>query len=118
MKPMDDSELVKRDTGLVMRFARSERFFPMAVEPYLERCHLIPSGPQGAVEMLLHLTEPVKARDRQTAQRGVFPALRQRSFGSIPDIWIWWGMLCQLPRWAQAGSRQAGAGSGSRPSWR
>ena len=58
---MDDGRLLKKYEP-VLRFAKSERFFPMAVEPYLERCHLLPSGPQGAVEMLLHLNDPVGTR--------------------------------------------------------
>lgn len=88
---MDDSELLRRYEP-VLRFARSERFFPMAVEPYLERCHLIPSGPQGAVEMLLHLTEPVKTRVGRLHSGEYF--LRFVNDPLIDsDIWSWWGGL-------------------------
>ena len=34
---MTDHELLKKYEP-VLRFAKSERFFPMAVEPYLEKC--------------------------------------------------------------------------------
>src|SRR4026207_1168136 len=54
---MIDEELLKCYEP-VLRFAKSERFFPMAVEPYLERCQILPSGPQGVVELLSHLNEP------------------------------------------------------------
>ena len=50
---MNDSELLKKHEP-VLRFAKSERFFPMAVEPYLEKCTLHPSGPQGVVGLLSH----------------------------------------------------------------
>ncbi len=42
-----------------LRFAKSERFFPMAVEPYLEKCTLFPSGPEGVLEQLEHLSNPI-----------------------------------------------------------
>ena len=47
---MDDLELLKKYEP-VLRFAKSERFYPMAVEPYLEKCMLFPSGPLGAAEL-------------------------------------------------------------------
>ena len=88
---MDDQELLKKFEP-VLRFARSERFFPMAVEPYLERCHLFPSGPQGAVEMLLHLNEPVKACISKLHSGEYF--LRFVNDPLIDsDIWVWWGIL-------------------------
>src|ERR1041384_5354801 len=48
---MDDSELLKKYEP-VLRFAKSERFFPKAVEPYLEKCMIFPSAPQGVAGLL------------------------------------------------------------------
>ena len=50
---MDDAELLRKYEP-VLRFAKSERFFPMAVEPYLEKCTIHPSGPQGVMGLLAH----------------------------------------------------------------
>jgi len=58
---MNDSELLKKYEP-VLRFAKSERFFPMAVEPYLEKCTIFPSGPQGVVGLLSHPHEPLVTR--------------------------------------------------------
>jgi len=88
---MLDSELLRKYEP-VLRFAKSERFFPMAVEPYLERCYLLPSGPQGAVEELLHLNEPVRTRIGKLYSGEYF--LRFINDPLIDsDIWIWWGVL-------------------------
>ncbi|HSM70762.1 MAG TPA: hypothetical protein VK851_04400 [Anaerolineales bacterium] len=88
---MQDSELLKKYEP-VLRFAKSERFFPMAVEPYLEKCNLLPSGPQGAVEMLLHLDDPVKTRIEKVKTGEYF--LRFVNDPLIDsDIWTWWGAL-------------------------
>ena len=73
---MDDSELLRKYEP-VLRFAKSERFFPMAVEPYLEKCMIFPSGPQGVVGLLSHSTEPLITRHREIAKRGIFSALCQ-----------------------------------------
>lgn len=72
----------------VLRFAKSERFFPMAVEPYLERCALFASGPQGMVEFLSHHTEPLitrigKLKSGQFHLRFVNKALNDS------DAWVW-----------------------------
>jgi hypothetical protein len=88
---MQDSELLKKYEP-VLRFAKSERFFPMAVGPYLEKCNLFPSGPQGAVEMLLHLDDPVKKRIEKLKYGEYF--LRFVNDPLIDaDIWIWWAAL-------------------------
>ena len=88
---MQDGELLKKYEP-VLRFAKSERFFPMAVEPYLERCYLFPSGPQGAVEQLLHLNEPVSTRIGKLRSGDFF--LRFVNDPLIDsDIWVWWGIL-------------------------
>jgi hypothetical protein len=88
---MDDGELLQQYEP-VLRFARSERFFPMAVEPYLERCSIFPSGPQGVVGLLAHLNEPLrnsigKLRSGEYFLRFVNDPLIDS------DIWIWWGIL-------------------------
>lgn len=46
----------------VLRFSKSERFFPMAVEPYLARCALFASGPHGMAEFFSHPHEPLLTR--------------------------------------------------------
>jgi hypothetical protein len=88
---MQDSELLKKYEP-VLRFAKSERFFPMAVEPYLERCYLLPGGPQGAVEELLHLSDPVRTRIGKLHSGDYF--LRFINDPLIDsDVWVWWGVL-------------------------
>jgi hypothetical protein len=88
---MSDSELLRKYEP-VLRFAKSERFFPMAVEPYLERCLLLPSGPQGAMEILLHLNDPLKTRLGKLQSGEYF--LRFVNDPLIDsDIWKWWGAL-------------------------
>ena len=88
---MDDRELLQKYEP-VLRFARSERFFPMAVEPYLERCSIFPSGPQGVVGLLAHLNEPLitsigRLRSGEYFLRFVNDPLIDS------DIWVWWGIL-------------------------
>ncbi|NJC96404.1 MAG: hypothetical protein FIB03_08710 [Anaerolineae bacterium] len=88
---MDDRDLLKKYEP-VLRFAKSERFFPMAVEPYLDRCYLLPGGPQGAVELLMHLSDPVRTRLGKLQSGEYF--LRFVNDPLIDsDIWIWWGVL-------------------------
>ena len=88
---MQDSKLLKKYEP-VLRFAKSERFFPMAVEPYLDRCYLFPSGPQGAVEILMHLNDPVRARIGKLQSGEYF--LRFVNDPLIDsDIWKWWAAL-------------------------
>ena len=88
---MDDRELLQKYEP-VLRFAKSERFFPMAVEPYLERCSIFPSGPQGVVGLLAHLNEPLitfigRLRSGEYFLRFVNDPLIDS------DIWVWWGIL-------------------------
>src|SRR5204863_1069842 len=69
-----------------------ERFFPMAVEPYLERCRILPSGPQGMVGLLSNLNDPLvtqigNLRSGEYYLRFVNdPLIRSR-------VWFWWGVL-------------------------
>src|SRR5215212_9931059 len=103
---MDDSELLKKYEP-VLRFARSERFFPMAVEPYLEKCTIFPSGPQGVVGLLSHSNEPLVTRLGKLESAEYF--LRFVNDPLIDsDVWLWWGIASALisgAGWLMAGWR-------------
>jgi hypothetical protein len=91
---MDDSELLQQYEP-VLRFAKSERFFPMAVEPYLEKCTIFPSGPQGVVGLLAHAHEPLLTRIGKLESGEYF--LRFVNDPLIDsDAWKWWGILSVL----------------------
>jgi hypothetical protein len=91
---MNDSELLQRYEP-VLRFAKSERFFPMAVEPYLEKCTIFPSGPQGVVGLLSHAHEPLVTRIGKLESGEYF--LRFVNDPLIDsDVWKWWGILSVL----------------------
>jgi hypothetical protein len=91
---MDDSELLKKYEP-VLRFAKSERFFPMAVEPYLEKCMIFPSGPQGVVGLLSRPNEPPIHLLGKLESGEYF--LR---FVNVPlidsDVWVWWGISAAI----------------------
>jgi len=88
---MDDHELLAKYEP-VLRFAKSERFFPMAVEPYLEKCHILPSGPQGVVGLLSHMNEAPAARIGKLHSGEYY--LRFVNEPLIDsDVWVWWGAL-------------------------
>jgi hypothetical protein len=88
---MNDSELLRKYEP-VLRFAKSERFFPMAVEPYLEKCTIHAYGPQGVVGLLSHLGEPLISRIGKLSSGEYY--LRFVNDPLIDsDIWIWWGVL-------------------------
>ncbi len=76
----------------VLRFAKSERFFPMAVEPYLEQCLIFPSGPHGVVEALLHLNEPLVARIGKLKSEQFFLRFINKPLNDS-DVWVWWALL-------------------------
>jgi hypothetical protein len=88
---MNDAELLKKYEP-VLRFAKSERFFPMAVEPYLEKCTIHPSGPQGVVGLLTHLNEPLASRIGKL-QSGEYYLRFVNDPLIDSDIWIIWGIL-------------------------
>lgn len=91
---MDDSELLRKYEP-VLRFAKSERFFPMAVEPYLEKCTIIPSGPQGVVGLLSHPPEPLDTRLGKLQSSEYY--LRFVNDPLIDsDVWVWWGISSAL----------------------
>ena len=101
---MDDSELLKKYEP-VLRFAKSERFFPMAVEPYLEKCTIFPSGPQGVVGLLAHPNEPLVTRIGKLESGEYF--LRFVNDPLIDsDAWKWWGIssiLASVAGWFATG---------------
>src|SRR5678815_3759625 len=91
---MDDRELLKKYEP-VLRFAKSERFFPMAVEPYLARCRILPSGPQGAAGLFWHLNEAPGAWIGKLSSGEYY--LRFVNDPLIDsDVWVWWGVLSAL----------------------
>ncbi len=88
---MDDTELLERYEP-VLRFAKSERFFPMAVEPYLEKCTLFPSGPAGAKELFSHFNEPLAGKIGRLKSHEYFLRFVNNPFYDF-DTWLWWGGL-------------------------
>ena len=106
---MTDHELLKKYEP-VLRFAKSERFFPMAVEPFLEKCTIFPSGPQGVVGLLSHPNEPLVTRIGKLESGEYF--LRFVNEPLIDsDIWVWWGVSSALligAGWFISGWRGAG----------
>src|SRR4030095_10855657 len=92
---MNDSEILKKYEP-VLRFVKSERFFPMAVEPYLEKCTIFPSGPQGVVGLLsTSPNEPLVTRIGKLESAEYF--LRFVNDPLIAsDVWRWWGVSSAL----------------------
>lgn len=88
---MDDLALLEKYEP-VLRFAKSERFFPMAVEPYLEWCHFFASGPQGAAELFSHLNEPLIYKIGRLNSDQFFLRFVNKPLYDF-DAWIWWGAL-------------------------
>lgn len=86
---MDDLDLLKQYEP-VLRFARSERFFPVAVEPYLEKCMLFPSGPTGAAELFGHFNEPLIGKIGRLKSHEYFLRFVNKPLNDF-DAWIWWG---------------------------
>ncbi len=76
----------------VLRFAKSERFFPMAVEHYLERCHILPSGPIGAANLLFHLNEPPATMIGKLEGGQYYLRFINEPLYDF-DAWIWWGVF-------------------------
>jgi hypothetical protein len=84
---MTDLELLEQYEP-TLRFAKSERFFPMAVEPYLERCLIFPSGPEGVVERLEHFNEPLIYRIGKLKSEQFFLRFVNKSLHNS-DAWRW-----------------------------
>ena len=89
---MDDSALLKKYEP-VLRFAKSERFFPMAVEPYLEKCTIFPSGPQGVLGLLTTPASESLVTRIGKLQSGEYYLRFVNDPLIDSDIWIWWGAL-------------------------
>jgi hypothetical protein len=87
---MDDSELLKKYEP-VLRFAKSERFFPMAVEPYLEKCTIHPSGPQGVVGLLSNPNGPLVSRIGKLEGGEYYMRFINEPLIDS-DVWVWWGV--------------------------
>ncbi|MBL8050747.1 MAG: hypothetical protein JNM46_05945 [Anaerolineales bacterium] len=96
---MDDLELLEKYEP-VLRFAKSERFFPMAVEPYLEWCNFFPSGAQGAAELFSHLNEPLIYKIGRLNSEQFFLRFVNKPLNDF-DAWIWLGGL-SLVGWIAA----------------
>jgi hypothetical protein len=79
----------------VLRFAKSERFFPMAVEPYVERCSLFASGPQGMLELFSHLHEPLIERIGKLKSEQFYLRFVNKPLNDS-DAWVWWVILSVL----------------------
>ncbi|HEY2982043.1 MAG TPA: hypothetical protein VGJ22_12740, partial [Anaerolineales bacterium] len=88
---MTDLELLEHYEP-VLRFAKSERFFPMDVERYLERCQIFPSGPQGVVEIVTHLSDTLAGRIGKLQSEQYFLRFVNDPLGNA-DAWVWWGAL-------------------------
>ena len=88
---MTDLDLLEKYEP-VLRFAKSERFFPMAIEPYLEACSIFPSGPFGIAESLMHLNEPLITRIGKMQSEQHYLRFVNKPLNDS-DAWIWWGVL-------------------------
>lgn len=88
---MEDLELLEKYEP-VLRFAKSERFFPMDVERYLELCSIHPSGPQGVIGLISYLNEPLNVRLGKLEGEQYYLRFVNNPF-SDSDAWIWWGGL-------------------------
>ena len=102
---MTDLELLEKYEP-VLRFAKSERFFPMAVEPYLEQCSIFPSGPQGVMESFAHFNEPLVTRIGRLQSEQHYLRFVNKPLNDF-DAWVWWGALSVISiagGWFLAGS--------------
>ena len=91
---MTDLELLEKYEP-VLRFAKSERFFPMSVEPYLENCLIFPSGPQGVLELLAHINEPLITRIGKLESEQHYLRFVNKPLNDT-DAWVWWGALSMI----------------------
>lgn len=88
---MTDLDLLKKYEP-VLRFAKSERFFPMAVEPYLEQCSFFPSGAVGAAELFSHLNEPLIHKIGRLKSEQYFLRFVNKPLYDF-DALVWLGVL-------------------------
>ncbi len=91
---MNDHDLLAQYEP-VLRFAKSERFFPMAVEHYLDRCTILPSGPLGAAGLLFHLNEsPATMIGKLEGGQYYLRFINEPLYDS--DAWVWLGVSSVL----------------------
>lgn len=79
----------------VLRFAKSERFFPMAVEPYVERCSIFASGSQGMLESFAHHQESLIKRIGRLKSEQFYLRFVNKPLNDS-DAWVWWAVLSAL----------------------
>lgn len=79
----------------VLRFAQSERFFPMDAERYLEHCQIFPSGPQGVIEYVKHLGQTMPARLGKLHSEQFYLRFVNNPL-SDSDAWVWWAALSAI----------------------
>ncbi|MGE5250117.1 MAG: hypothetical protein ACM3QS_07855 [Bacteroidota bacterium] len=94
----------------ILRFARSERFFPMDADRYLEHCQIFSSGPQGVLELVTH-REAVKRKRLGRLQSEQLYLRFVNNPWRDTGAWLWWGILSALAilgAWVTAGWRTAG----------
>ncbi len=91
---MTELELLERYEP-VLRFAKSERFFPMAVEPYVEKCALFASGPHGMVEILSHHGDPLISRLGKLKSEQFYIRFVNKTLNDS-DAWVWLAILSGL----------------------
>ena len=73
---MNDQEILETYEP-VLRFAKSERFYPMDAERYLDNCQVFPTGPGRSRGYRLAPRGCARQTHRAAARRPVLPALRQ-----------------------------------------
>ncbi|MDD2922324.1 MAG: hypothetical protein PHQ36_08560, partial [Anaerolineales bacterium] len=84
---MTDLELLEQYEP-ALRFAKSERFFPMAVDPYLEKCALVPSGSDGVLERLGYARDSLNAGIGKLKSEQFYLRFVNKSFDNS-DGWRW-----------------------------
>lgn len=88
---MNDLELLETYEP-VLRFAKSERFFPMPVEPYLEKCALFASGAQEVAELFTRFHEPLVDKISKLGSGQYYLRFVNKPLNDS-DAWVWWGGL-------------------------
>ncbi len=91
---MTDLELLEHYEP-VLRFAKSERFFPMAVEPYLEKSSLFASDPQAMLGLFDHSHLPLVQRLGRLKSEKFYLRFVNRPL-SDSDAWVWWAFVSAL----------------------
>ncbi|MCZ2127530.1 MAG: hypothetical protein LC099_07135 [Anaerolineales bacterium] len=95
---MDDFQLLKKYEP-VLRFAKSERFFPIAVEPYLEECQLFFSGAEGMEESFERANEPLLEKIGELESPQFYLRFVNRFLHSA-DVWVYGGVGAAIATFA------------------